>query len=170
MLQAPQVPVTVRDATYAEGMRGVRQTVAIMRRLVDEGKVNPAVRSTAQSLVYLAPEKDPGAEVGIIFDYVQNHVRYLSDVNGVETIATAEKTLAVRQGDCDDKSILLASLLETIGYPTRFVVAGYEVPGVVEHVYVQVWADDEWIDADSTEPFPLGWAAPNPAALYFERV
>ena len=170
MFQAPQIPITVTDATYANGKRGVAQTVGIMRQLVNQGRVDPAIRSAAAGIVYLTPEKDPHSEVAAIFDHVQNRIRYLSDVNGVETIATAAKTLAFKQGDCDDKSILLASLLETIGYPTRFVVAGYSAPGALEHVYVQVCIDDEWVDADATEPHPLGWAAPDPVTIYFERV
>lgn len=160
----------MRDAQYSNGMRGVAQTIAVMRALVNQGRINPAIRAAAAGIVFLTPEKDPGSEVGAIFDHVQNRIRYLSDVNDVETIATAEKTLAVKYGDCDDKSILLASLLESIGYSTRFVVAGYSTPGVVEHVYVQVCADDEWVDLDATEQHPMGWAAPDPVTIYFERV
>lgn len=170
MFQAPQIPLTVRDASYSNGLRGVAQTVAIMRKLTNEGAVDPAIRAAAAGIVYLTPEKDPGSEVAAIFDHVQNRIRYLSDVNGVETIATAAKTLAWKQGDCDDKSILLASLLESIGYPTRFVVAGYTVAGQLEHVYVQVWLGDEWVDLDATEPTPMGWAAPDPLTIYCERV
>lgn len=170
MFQAPEIPITVTDVRYANGKRGVAQTIGIMRRLVNEGRVDPSIRSAAAGIVYLTPEKDAYCEVQAIFDHVQNRIRYLSDVNDVETIATAAKTLAFKQGDCDDKSILLASLLETIGYPTRFVVAGYSVPGALEHVYVQVCMDGEWIDADPTEPHPLGWAGADPVTIYFERV
>ena len=73
-------------------------------------------------------------------------------------------------GDCDDKSTLLATLFECAGYPTRFVLAGYTYPGVFEHIYVQVFAGGDWINADATEPQALGFAPPDPVALDFERV
>lgn len=170
MMQAPQIALFTRSLTYSNGVRGVAQTLGIMRRLVREGRIDPLIRSAATSLVYLTPEKDPGAEILAIFDHVQNRVRYVSDIHEVETLSTASKTLQGQIGDCDDKSVLLAALLEAIGYPTRFVVAGYSVPGQLEHVYLQVLCDDEWIDCDPTEPHPIGWAAPDAVTLYTERV
>lgn len=169
MMQAPQIALVTRSLTYSNGMRGVAQTVGMMRELVRQGRIDPLIRSAATSLVYLTPEKDAGAEILAIFDHVQNRVRYVSDIYEVETLSTAAKTLQGQVGDCDDKSVLLASLLEAIGYPTRFVVAGYSDPGQLEHVYVQVCCDGDWIDADATEPYPLGWAAPDAVTLYVER-
>lgn len=169
MFQAPQIPLTAQLRSYSNGVRGVAQTVGVMRRLVNEGKIDPIIRSAATSIVYLTPEKDAGSELLALFDQVQNRIRYVGDIHGVETVSTAAKTLLGKIGDCDDKSILLASLFEAIGYPTRFVVAGYSTPGELEHVYLQVFADD-WIDCDPTEPHPMGWCAPDPVTIYFERV
>jgi transglutaminase-like putative cysteine protease len=170
MFQAPQIPLNVQLKSYSNGLRGVAQTIGVMRRLVNEGKIDPIIRSAATSIVYLTPEKDAGAETMALFDHVQNRIRYVGDIHDVETISTAAKTLLGKIGDCDDKSVLLASLMEAIGYPTRFVVTGYGEPGHLEHVYMQVCIDDEWIDCDPTEPQPMGWAAPDPTTIYFERV
>lgn len=170
MFLAPQVPLSVSLHSYSNGLRGVAQTVGIMRGLVNSGKIDPLIRQAAMSIVYLQPEKDAYSEALAIFNHVQNNIRYVADVYGVETIATAAKTLQGQGGDCDDKSILLASLLEAIGYPTRFVVAGYSTPGSVEHVYVQIYLDDEWVDCDATEPYPMGWSGPDAVTLYVEKV
>ena len=170
MFQAPQIPLRTQLRSYSNGLRGVAQTVGIMRRLVNEGKIDPIIRSAATSIVYLTPEKDAGAEALALFDHVQNRIRYVGDIHGVETVSSAAKTLLGKIGDCDDQSILLASLFEAIGYPTRFVVAGYNEPGALEHVYLQVCLDDEWIDCDPTEPYPMGWMPPDPTTLYYERV
>lgn len=167
---APQIALSTRQLTYSNGIRGVAQTVGVMRALVREGRVDPVIRSAATSLVFLTPEKDPGAEVLALFDHVQNRIRYVGDIHEVETLSTAAKTLLGQIGDCDDKSVLLASLFEAIGYPTRFVVAGYSCPGELEHVYCQVLCDQDWIDCDPTEPHPIGWAAPDAVTLYVERV
>lgn len=81
----------------------------------------------------------------------------------METLHEAQQILKQRSGDCDDKSILLASLLESIGYPTRFVAVGHQ-PGVYSHVYVEVRPMGKWIALETTNPVPLGWAPPNMAS------
>lgn len=170
MMLAPQPELTTRSRPYSSGVRGVRQTLAVMRRYVNEGRRSPVIRQAATSIVHLTPEKDEPAELLKIFAFVQGCIRYTGDIHDVETLSTAEKTLLGRLGDCDDKSVLLAALFEAVGYPTRFVVAGYSTPGVLEHVYLQVCLDDGWIDCDSTEPYAMGWAPPDPVTIYFESV
>jgi hypothetical protein len=61
-------------------------------------------------------------------------------------------------------------MLESIGYQTRFVVAGYTDSTNLEHIYVQVAVEGEWIDADPTEHEPLGYSPPNPTVIYTENV
>lgn len=170
MFLAPQVPLNVTLHSYSSGLRGVAQTIGIMRGLVNSGKVDPVIRQAAMSIVYLTPEKDAYSEALALFDHVQNRIRYVADVYGVETLATAAKTLQGKGGDCDDKSVLLGALFEAIGYATRFVVAGYSTPGVVEHVYLQVCLDGEWVDCDATEPYPMGWSGPDAVTIYIERI
>lgn len=170
MLLAPTPSLNGVSVPYAGGIRGVRQTLAVMRRYVNAARVDPAMRQAATSIIFLAPAKDAPSEVRRLFEYVQSTVRYTMDVNGVETLSTPQKTLAGRVGDCDDMSALFATLCECVGYVTRFVVAGYETPGDLEHVYVQVCVNGQWIDADCTEPFALGWSPPDPVTIYYEVV
>ena len=169
MFVAPTVAIQTSAQTYAGGMRGVAQTVRVMRAFVQQGRTDPDILSAARSIVFLTSEKCGTDEVCKLLEFVQAHIRYVSDIVDVETIATAAKTLATRSGDCDDQSVLFASLCEAIGHPTRFVVAAYEDPRVMEHVYVQVYADGQWLDADPTERGPLGWA-PDALATYVETV
>jgi len=169
MMLAPQ-PESFDAALvpYSNGMRGVEQTIGVMRAMVDDYKTDPGIRQAAINVIYCAPPKIDIDEVSAVFLFVRDHVRYVRDIADVETISTPDRTLQTRVGDCDDKSTLLATMLESIGYPTRFVVAGYTQPGHVEHVYVQVWMSGDWVDADATEPHPLGWAPPNAMAVYTE--
>jgi transglutaminase-like putative cysteine protease len=62
----------------------------------------------------------------------------------------------MRAGDCDDKSVLLAALLESIGHPTRFVAIGFQ-PDDFEHVFVETKIADRWISLETTEPVEIGW-------------
>lgn len=151
------------------GRGGIMDTVRVMRALVDQYKTDPNIRATAITITQLDPEKQPLPEIHSIFSFVRDHVRYINDVNGVETVTSPDKTLALRAGDCDDKSVLLATLLESIGYITRFIVTGYSEPGVYEHVYVSVMLPDgSFLPLDSTEPHAPGWEQAAPVAYWAE--
>lgn len=168
MMLAPTPQLSGQVVHLPDGLRGVEQTLTTMRHLVDAYKKDLTIRQCATQAVFLTPEKDDLSEVQAIFTLVRDGIRYTKDVNGVETLSTPVTTLAGRLGDCDDQVVLLASLLESIGYPTRFVVAGYSRPGEFEHVYLQVLLMGQWVDMDPTEPHELGWRPPNPVALAAE--
>jgi transglutaminase-like putative cysteine protease len=168
MFQAPQPTLTGTLGFIAEGRGGVMQTLAIMRAMVVDYKVDPAIITTARSVIFLTPPKAQASEVSALLRFVQSHVRYVQDVHGIETLSTPDKTLQARSGDCDDQVTLLATLLEAVGYPTRFVVAAYHTPGLFEHVYLQAFAQGQWIDLDPTESYDLGWAPPAPLSIEIE--
>ncbi|MFW9874959.1 MAG: transglutaminase family protein [Candidatus Thorarchaeota archaeon] len=142
-----------------KGPQGIKQTLALMSGLKDVGKKTVPIRQTALSLVSHLPQKDFKNEVYKIFSFVQNNIRYVKDVHNVETLQTPVNTLLFKQGDCDDKSVLLASLLESIGHKTRFKAIGL-APNKYSHVYVQVFVNGKWVSLDATEPNQLGWEAP----------
>jgi len=91
---------------------------------------------------------------------VRDNVRYVRDVRGVETVHTPVKILEQGQGDCDDKSLILATLLETIGHPTRFVAVG-PAPGIYSHVFVETKLGNKWIPLETTENVKPGWRPKN---------
>lgn len=145
-------------------------TLRKMRELVRQWKTYPALIQTATSIIYTTAQHDTLGEATAIFEAVRDNIRYMSDVAGIEVLATPYVTLQRGVGDCDDKATLLATLFEIIGLTTRFVIAGYSAPNVFEHVYNQVLVDGNWLDADSTESQPLGYAPPFPVALDYERL
>lgn len=114
------------------------------------------VREKALALVAGLPPKDWQAEMQAIFAFVRDRIRYVRDVAGVETVATPVKTLELGQGDCDDKTTLLAALLGTIGCETRFVALGF-APGHYSHVILEAQCNGEWVPLDPTEPVGIGW-------------
>lgn len=131
-----------------------------MRKLVREGKKDGAVRRQALRLTQHLPQKDRMGEVRALFEFVKNNIRYVRDVHGVETLHTANQVLSQRNGDCDDKAILLAAMLESIGYPTRFLAMGSS-PGKFEHVIVEVRPYGNWIPLETTNPVQLGYMPPH---------
>ena len=109
-----------------------------MRELVNQYKTDPAIRQATLGIMFMTPAQDDAAEVEAIYCFVRDHIRYTKDVYNVETLATPDKTLQMRVGDCDDMTVLLAAMLESVGYPTRFVIEGYNDDAMWEHVYLDV--------------------------------
>ena len=138
------------------GAQGTRQTLDFMRALVETGRTNPIIRQTAHNLIVNLPQKDFLGELRALHAFVRDTIRYTRDTNNIETISFAEETLNRGHGDCDDKSVLLASLLEAIGFKTRLAAVGFGRSGF-HHVLVEVFHDGEWVPAETTEPVELGW-------------
>lgn len=131
-----------------------------MRSITRQAKKRLPVIELARSLVGHLPSKDWAAEVETLHAFVRDEIRYIKDPRGVETVATPEWTLAYGQGDCDDKSVLLASMLEAIGHPTRFVAIGFS-PFSYNHVFVETRIGPRWVSVETTEPVDIGWRPKN---------
>lgn len=137
------------------GVEGVRETMVLMRSIVRKAKADPAVIEKARSLTGFLGNKDWRGEVTALHRYVRDSIRYVMDPNGVEMLTTPMRLIEIGAGDCDDKSILLASLLESVNHPTRFVAVGLS-SGTLEHVYVETKVGDAWIPLETTEPIEAG--------------
>lgn len=115
------------------------------------------------------PPKDFLAEAGALFVFVRDRIRYVRDIAGYETLHPAEWILRQAAGDCDDKALLLAALLLSIGFeaetgtPVRFIAMARE-PEAWEHVWLQVGVAGRWVDLDATEPYPMGYSVPHDGA------
>lgn len=131
-----------------------------MAQLVRQARIDPQIRELAIKLVGWIPPKQWRREVEALFNFVRNNVRYVRDINRVETVQTPVKTLEYSAGDCDDMVTLLSSLLEAIGYETRFVAMGLR-PGHFQHVFLEAQLPSgEWMALDPTEPVRAGWRPP----------
>lgn len=153
--QRPNPVATLR--AIPDGAAGVSQTLNLMAHFTREYRVNPDIRSLAVSLVRNLPAKDSIAEIINVFEYVRDNIRYTADVRDVETVSTPDTILSTGVGDCDDMSLLIATLLESIGFNTRFVAIGLSEPGYFEHVVAQVALNGNWITLDATERVLAGW-------------
>lgn len=148
------------ELQLANGLQGVADTLQYMNQAVSAYKTNPQIRELSLSLTRNLPQKDYAGEVKALFNYVQKRIRYVRDINGVETLQTPPKTLEYGQGDCDDKSMLLATMLESLGHKTRFKAIGM-ARGSLSHVSVEVMLNGRWVNLETTEPVALGWAPPH---------
>jgi transglutaminase-like putative cysteine protease len=113
---------------------------------------DPIIKQTADRVSVMGCPTNRVCHAKALFYFVRDNFNYVSDPTEFEYVKTAKESLAVQGGDCDDASILLATLLEAVGVKTRLVF----IPG---HVYVQAYLPDalksyksmgHWIDLDST--------------------
>jgi transglutaminase-like putative cysteine protease len=146
----------------------VRATLEKMREFVNHGKKQPVIREKATALTQNLEQKNYLAEIAALHQFVRDEIRYVRDPANVEMLHWPERVLEQRHGDCDDKSVLLAALLESIGHPTRFVAVGFRNPNEYSHVFVDTyyrpsrgWAGRPgWMTLETTENVPMGWRPP----------
>jgi len=168
MFLAPEIPASYTRTSISDGEAGIFDTLRLMRELVNQYKADPAIRQATLGIMFMTPAQDDAAEVEAIYCFVRDHIRYTKDVYDVETLATPDKTLQMRVGDCDDMTVLLAAMLESVGYPTRFVIEGYNDDAIWEHVYLEVYLLDTWVALDPTEQVQMGWQPPQPVIRWTE--
>lgn len=143
---------TVISVPLREGDSGVDQTVRAMIGLIDMGKKSGQVRARAAQILhdYHVRAFDFRKEFRAVFDWVKRNVRFTRDPTGKEGIHSADTILEWRIGDCDDFSILICSLLGTIGHRCRLVAISShpEDPAQFSHIYPEVQLDGQWIPVD----------------------
>lgn len=149
--------VSVRKITQGPG--GTVQTLKLMRDIIRRYKHDPTVLEKARQLTAHVAPKAYSDEVRALFYFVRDKIRYVHDVADEETLQTPDVTLKLASGDCDDKVILLASLLEAIGHKTRSV-AIKEVADSPDftHVYLETRIGAHWYPLETTE---AGWGPGN---------
>lgn len=138
-----------------DGPDGTRQTLAIMRRIVKRYRTDPGIISLAHDIVREVPGKAYSAEAAAIQTWVRNNIRYTQDVYDVETLYTPDVLLVNRMGDCDDQSVLVATLLNAIGHEARFIAVSF-APDVFSHVLTETKIGDRWHPLETTESCSFG--------------
>lgn len=150
-------PLPSTLAAIPSGIRGVKATLQAMVRLTRAGRRDVGVIQLARQIVQPVPARDGRGEVQALFTWVKLNIRYVADPRNVETISTPQATLAMRAGDCDDMSVLLASLLEATGKATRFIALAFGEEGY-SHVLLETKLRESWVALDPTVPSAvIGW-------------
>lgn len=176
-------PVPYRLGSIPSGEAGVAATLRIMVQIVLSYRACPLVRMTAQQLVRDCPSRDSLCQVRAVHAFVRDQIKYLPDVRDVETIQTPDYTLQLGSGDCDDQSVLTASLLESIGKQTRFLAIAVRGGGF-SHVSSQVMLGTRWLNLETIlpklkepwnqypagSPTPIGWFPPDATRVMPARV
>lgn len=131
--------------------RGNYETVELMRKKARELSSHPMVRALALKII---ESRRLGShnfldEARAIAEFVQQEVRYVKDINNVEQLHDPIYMIerikeGTAQGDCDDMSLLLATLLLSVGHQPYFAIVRYRtVSGPYNHIYVVTY-DRNW--------------------------
>ena len=103
---------------------------------------NKTVKSKGRSLTLEYPGDGTIKQLCSIYDYMVNNWSYAPDTRGIEDFQYSDESIEYGkgkysgQGDCDDFSILLASLIESIGCTSRIMLAYGPMGG---HAYTEVY-------------------------------
>lgn len=81
----------------------------------------PAVNRLAVELTRGCAPEDRVCETARILRFVTDSIEYRNDPRGGELVRGPAETIALQAGDCEDKSILLVSLLESVGHHSYMV-------------------------------------------------
>lgn len=144
-----------------KGYLGTQKTLKYIKALIRAGAKDFYVRQKAIDILLAknVQPKDYLGEIKALFEWVQHNIRYTKDPFRVEMLHSASRMLQLRAGDCDDITILLGAMLESIGHPVRLVLTGPDPnrPRLFTHIYLEVNYKGRWISLDATMPYPMGW-------------
>ena len=154
----PGMPMAAASRPIPEGDAGTAATIEAMRQLIDEGKKDPVVHELAANILRKARVRafDWQGEVRAIYAAVKRNVRFTRDIRGKETLHAAREIIRLQIGDCNDFTILLCALLETVGVRTRIkTIAGDgRAPDTFTHVFPEALVDGKWIAVDAARRHP----------------
>lgn len=113
----------------------VEQKVAKIANKIRRARANQHLREKCYMLIRDVPERNYHGEISSIFHGIEDRVRYVRDPLMNDVFEDAEWTLNEAAGDCDAHTILIGSLLESIGYMVGIRIASYD--GIRwSHVYL----------------------------------
>jgi hypothetical protein len=124
-------------------LRGMTDEQAIRKRadwfkmLVARAQQSPTVREAAFSLKNKYPE-NPFEQLQALHVFVRDGIQYVNDPPEGDLYSDAARTLRIRQGDCDDKSILFCSIAKLMEYHCgfRFMAQGFNYIHVFPYAFL----------------------------------
>lgn len=110
------------------GLDAVRATLKKMAAIIRKYTSDATTVNAARALCVNAGVRDQRVDrrkcIQVLQNFVRDHIAYFYDPRMTELLQTPPQTLSVGTGDCDDKTILLMALLESIGMETEILAVG----------------------------------------------
>jgi|SRR5215216_248481 len=139
------------------GEAGTLQTLTWMAYLVRRDAADLKIREAANSIVRDCQGHDARCEIEALFRFVRDEITFRRDPIDCERVQDAERTLDFKAGDCDDKTVLLCTLLAAVGHKSILSVLGNK-PGHYSHVFAHLVTPQGLLALDPTnEAATVGW-------------
>lgn len=115
------------------GFRNIKDEAAFLRRLVDGATKSLPLKEQALAIVRDCgvPSRDEEGQAIAIGRWVQENIYYVHE--GIEFFQKPSTTLRLRAGDCDDFTVLICSMLATLGIPSKLVLM--KINGKWAHIF-----------------------------------
>ena len=164
--QAPAIS-SYSDGNMRTTMRAspdmpIEERIATLQDLVHKGIQDPEMRKLALQITSRCPERDKVCEARAVYSAVKRRVRYTGDVGpikhptgeveGVDLYQHARRTWEFGGGDCDDNSVLNATLLALNGLTPVFRVVKQRSDPDWSHIYTGFMDAGKFIALDTTLP------------------
>lgn len=152
---------------YRHPKMPIKERIRILQDLTWDSVNDPRNRKLALQATQKCPERDGMCEAKAVYDTIKKKIRYTGDVaplkmgadgpiEGVDLFQSAYRTWEFGGGDCDDHSILAATLLSHNGIPAKFRVTAPTLMGDYSHIYVLAglpkMQPTKWVPIDTTLP------------------
>jgi transglutaminase-like putative cysteine protease len=142
-----------------KNVAGPRPQRSLLWKKIQEHTGDPRLVEIASRIIkaYDIPERDNYQLVKGFKDFVQNKIKYFRE--SPERFVSPVRTVKWGIGDCDDKTILFASLVRTFRIPVRLKFIRFISPKTnrkVSHVYPQVGIDGRWTTVETVHDWPIG--------------
>lgn len=125
----------VKHFKKLNGDRGILQTLKIIKVLVEGFKKDIRIRELAGDIV--RPFRSNKNKIKALFRWIKKNIKYVRDVDGIETLHTPYKILRQGYGDCDDLALLSASMLKAVGYKVYYVVTSNRPDRKFNHIFLR---------------------------------
>lgn len=138
---------SIKSTSHPSGEKGNRKTVKLIQKVVRFRSGHPMIRQMAENILnyYQVKSHNFLDEARAIGHYVKVHMPYLRDPVGREYVQDPVMMVerlrgGTLRGDCDDMSVLIATLLKSIGHHPRLRIVKYrKTSGAFNHIYIVVY-------------------------------
>jgi transglutaminase-like putative cysteine protease len=143
----------------SRGEEGIKETLVAMRKLVFASDDNRIIKEKARKLIAGISPSDFRGQIEAIFRWVQKKMSYVRDYRGVEELTRPDRivynldnNIETHSSDCDDFAMVLAALLRSIGFTTRFEAVAVKTSEGYDHARVAVYSveDNGWLVLEGT--------------------
>lgn len=157
--------------TFRLKSRDIDERIDQLIEEILDGKRDPQIRKIAGQVltgkiagIEAVAARDWWGEAKALFEYTRQKIRYTLDIANVELYQRPSRSLSQGIGDCDDQTIFLGSILQSVGFPIAIKVIGLKGSKVFQHVFLLVGLPPsdpkQWRPLDPSRPEDAGWELP----------